>query len=272
MFDPKRLHEIADGTVAAAVCTVVATSGSTPRKIGASMVVFSPAPGDDSSGRIEGTIGGGAVEHRVQAEALEAIACMRPRTVEVALTTQLGMCCGGQMTIFIEPVRQSPPLLLFGAGHVAAALCPAASAAGFRVYVADPRDEQRTPTRFPDAARLVEDYEDADLDTLPFGPDAFALIVTHDHGTDQRLTERLLKRELRYLGVLGSQRKARLTRERCLAKGFSPAEVARIVSPAGLAIGAETPEEIAISILAQLIAIRRGAEQSVSAEPQSAAS
>lgn len=256
MFDLDRLTQIRDGNEAAALCTVTATSGSTPRKAGASMVVF--ADGSDV-GRIEGTIGGGAVEHEVRRAALAAISQTRPRQMTVALTTQLGMCCGGQMTLFIEPVRTHPPCILFGAGHVAEKLCAVAAAAGFRVTVCDPRDELRTAERFPNAHALVDDYEEEDFDALPFGPDAFVVVVTHDHPTDQRLAELALRRQTRYVAMIGSARKAKLARERALAKGLPAADVDRLKSPAGLDIGAETPEEIAVSIVAEMIQVRRQA-------------
>lgn len=257
MLAPSRLAEIAAGAEPAALCTVVSTEGSTPRKAGASMVVV--ADGSEH-GRIEGTIGGGAVEHEVRRAALEVIATTRPRLVEIALTAQLGMCCGGKMSVFIEALRMRPPLVLFGAGHLAAALCKAASAAGFDVHVADPRDELLTHERFPDAHALIDDYEAEDLDRLPFGPDAFVVVATHDHQRDQAIVERVVERPARYLALVGSQRKALLTRERCLAKGVDAAHVERLRCPAGLDIGAETPEEIAVSIVAEMVHVRRAAE------------
>lgn len=257
MFDPRRLAEIAQGPVPAAIVTVVATKGSTPRKAGASMVVLADG---SPHGAIEGTIGGGAVEHRAREEALAAIAETRPRLVEIALTTQLGMCCGGQMSLYVEPLRMRPPCIVFGAGHVGAALCGLAAKAGFDVVVADPREELLTPERLPDAVGRIDDYDREDLDRLPFGPDAFVVVATHDHQTDQQLVEQVLVRPHRYVALVASRRKALLTRERCAAKGLSPDVVARLVSPAGLDIGAETPEEIALSIVAQMVEVRRRAE------------
>lgn len=257
MLDPARLAEIAAGPCPAALCTVVSTDGSTPRKAGASMVVL--ADGSEL-GAIEGTVGGGAVEHEARRVALEVIATMRPRLLEIPLTAQLGMCCGGKMSIFIEALRTRPPLLLFGAGHLAQALCKAASSAGFEIHVADPREQLLTHERFPDAHALVDDYEADDLAQLPFGPDAFVVVATHDHQRDQQIVERVIDRPARYLALVGSQRKALLTRERCLNKGIDAALVERLRCPAGLDIGAETPEEIAVSIVAEMVHVRRAAE------------
>lgn len=257
MFDPARLAAIADGPHPAAVVTVVATTGSTPRKAGATMVVI--ADGSEH-GAIEGTIGGGAVEHQVRAAALAVITTTRPRTLEVALTKELGMCCGGTMTFFIEALRMRPPLVLFGAGHVAQALCKVATTAGFDVTVADPRDELLVAERFPDAVALVDDYEREDLARLPFGPDAFVVVATHDHQVDQQIVERVLPLSSRWCALVGSRRKAMLTRERCLNKGVAQSDVERLRCPAGLDIGAETPEEIAVSLVAEMVQVRRTAD------------
>ncbi|HZR82852.1 MAG TPA: XdhC/CoxI family protein [Candidatus Binatia bacterium] len=257
MFDPRRLAEIAAGPHPAAVCTVVATRGSTPRKAGATMVVV--ADGSEL-GAIEGTIGGGAVENQVRRVALEVAATTQPRSFTIELTKELAMCCGGAMTFFVEALRVRPPLIVFGAGHVAQALCRVAATAGFDVHVADPREELLDAERFPDAVALVDDYEREDLARLPFGPDAFVVIATHDHAVDQQIVERVLPRAWRFCALLGSRRKAMMTRERCLAKGVAEDAVARLRCPAGLDIGAETPEEIAISVVAELVQVRRRAE------------
>jgi xanthine dehydrogenase accessory factor len=261
VFDPSHLAALAFARTPAAVCTVIATRGSTPRKAGASMVVV-----DDGSdaGVVLGTIGGGAVEHLVRKAALEVMATLVPRVVEVPLTTTLGMCCGGTMTFFIEALRMRPPCILFGAGHVAQALCVVAHQAGFDVTVVDPRDELRTAERFPEAAALVDDYDhDDSMRALPWAPDAFVVVATHDHAVDQRLAEAVLVRHatqpVRYVAVVGSARKAALTRERCRNKGIADDVIASLRCPAGVDIGAETPEEIAVSIVAEMVQVRRRA-------------
>ncbi len=257
MLDPTLLQQTIDSGAAAAICTVVSTRGSTPRKAGATMLVV-----DDGSdlGRIEGTVGGGAVEHEIRRRAREVIATTRPVLVEIPLTTVLGMCCGGTMTIFIESLRMRPPCILFGAGHTSQALAAAADAAGFDVTVVDPRDELCTTERFP-TATLRNSYDhDDDLQALPFAADAFVVIATHDHQTDQRLAERVITRDFTYLGLVGSIRKATLTRERCRNKGIAGDVIDRLRCPAGLDIGAETPEEIALAIVAEMIQVRRRGE------------
>jgi len=250
MFDPIRLQHHLDRGTRAALCTVVHTSGSTPRKAGAGMLVI-----DDGSdeGNIEGTVGGGAIEHDVRRAAIDVIRTCAPRLVEVALTTDLGMCCGGSMKVFIDPLQEKPPAYIFGAGHVGAAVCELAANAGFVVTVLDPRDDLRTAERLPKATSLVDDYERDDIEALQLPESAFCLVVTHDHPVDQRLVEDLLKTPARVVGMIGSQRKAKLCRERCLAKGYTDDDLARLHSPVGLDILAETAEEIAVSIVAQWI-------------------
>jgi xanthine dehydrogenase accessory factor len=253
--DWARRAELAKAGASAAVCTVVKTSGSTPRKAGASMIVI-----DDGSehGVIEGTIGGGAIEHRVRARAQLVMTTLQSELVDVALGQQLGMCCGGSMSVFIESIQQRASLVLFGAGHVSHALAAMAHSADFDVTVCDPRDDLLTTLRFPHAT-LVDGYDDEDVAGLSLRTDAFAVVATHDHQVDQRLIERLLPTPVRYLALIGSQRKALLTRERCANRGHSPTDIARIICPAGIDIGAETPAEIAVSVLSQMVQCRRGA-------------
>jgi xanthine dehydrogenase accessory factor len=254
MLDPTVLVDIVRSRRGAALCTVVATRGSTPRKAGASMVVV-----DDGTdvGSIIDTIGGGAVEHEIRKRALQVIASTRPELVEIPLTTMLGMCCGGTMSIFIESLRMRPPCIVFGAGHTAQALAVVAHTSGFDVSVVDPRDDLCTTDRFPNAVCFISYDHDDDFAALPFSADAFVVIATHDHAVDQRLAERVLARPFRYAALVGSARKAALTRERCRTKGLADDVIARLRCPAGLDIGAETPEEIAVSIVAEMVAVRR---------------
>lgn len=232
----------------AVLVTVVKATGSTPRAPGARMLVL-------ADGTTLGTVGGGRIEHEAVAVAQDVFRSGEARLIEHALTQSLGMCCGGSMTLFLEPIGGAPKLIIFGAGHVGAALCKIALATGFVVHVADERDELLTQGRLPQAVL----HPDLDDPALPFGPNTFVMVTTHDHALDQQLVEKALKKDFGWLGLIGSRRKAELTRERLSSKGFSAERIARVRSPVGLAIGAETPEEIAVSILAELVAVRRGA-------------
>jgi len=246
----ERIAELESQDTKAAIVTVVRVSGSTPRAPGARMIVF-------EDGSIESTIGGGKIEFEAIQMAQHAIQEQRTNYFEFALTNELGMCCGGKMSIFIEPLCIAPRLLIFGAGHVGTALCRMAAQAGFIVHVADERENLLRVERLAEARQLHDDYKDT---SFPFGTDCFIMIATHDHALDQRLLEYCLPQEFQWIGVIGSRRKAKLTRERLAHKEFSEDLIARVRIPVGLSIQAETPEEIAVSILSELVAIRRGAE------------
>jgi xanthine dehydrogenase accessory factor len=255
MLDYQRISDVAqDRSRKAALCIVTQTQGSSPRKASARMLVFDNGT---MEGFVEGSIGGGAIEHRVRTEAVEAILERAPRQIRVSLTNELGMCCGGQMTVYIEPLVSKPPLIILGAGHIGEALCRLGAQCGFDAMVADPRVDLLNSERLPFAAALFHDYSTYELDKMPFGDDAYVLVTTHDHQVDQTLVEEILPRRYAYLGLVASQRKAALTKKRCLSKGFSEELLNSLISPAGLDISSQTPEEIALSILAQMVQKRR---------------
>lgn len=233
------------------LCTVTASHGSTPQKPGSRLVVL----GD---GSLRGTIGGGAIEKQVIDAALALLVdpAAETRTLETHLTHDLGMCCGGKMTVFLEKHGAPACLFIFGAGHVAKELAALAHHVGFQVTVVDERPEWLSAERFPEATRRLEP-PDVVAKSLPDGEQTFCCVTTHDHPLDQACIEALVKTKLAYLGVIGSQRKALRFRQRLEAAGFTPAEVARFESPMGVEIAALTPEEIAVSIVGRLISVRR---------------
>jgi xanthine dehydrogenase accessory factor len=242
---------------ACVMATVVRTAGSTPRKAAARMIVL----GD---GTLRGTIGGGRIEKEVTDAALALLgegAAARARLVRFHLTRELAMCCGGEMEVFLEPMIPEPALIVCGAGHVAHALVPMARRCGFSPIVVEEAAEMATAERFPDAAQIVDSFDVRDWGELPLDEDAYVVIVTRDHAQDQAILEQLIGRELAYLGLIGSRRKVEMFKQRLVARGVDEARFARLRAPIGLDIGAETPEEIAVAIVAQLIetrAARRG--------------
>ena len=161
------------------------------------------------------------------------------------------------MSIFIEAVEPKPRLFVFGAGYIGKPLVAMATACGFEVTVVDGRSEWTEPGRFPGATVRAQDPEDA-ARALDLAPGDYACVVTHDHALDQRLVQLLIRRPLRFLGMIGSRTKQRKFVQRLRGHGFGDEEIARLHTPLGLAIGATTPEEVAVSVLAQLIAVRRG--------------
>lgn len=243
------------------LCTVVRTAGSTPRKSAARMLVR-------SDGSQLGTIGGGRVEHEV----LEAARALlqkgdgaQPALVRYHLTHELAMCCGGEMEVFVEPLFPEPFLVICGGGHVGQALCGLARPLGFVPILVEDLESLGSRERFPDAERILDSFEVRDWQAVPLDGRTYVVIVTRDHRTDQALVEQLIDRDLAYLGLIGSKRKVMVFTQRLINKGYSAERLARLHAPIGLAIGAETPAEIAVSIAAELVAARAARRKSSSA-------
>ncbi|HVA65002.1 MAG TPA: XdhC/CoxI family protein [Terriglobales bacterium] len=242
----------------AALATIVNVRGSIPSFHSAKMLVR-----DDGS--IVGTIGGGCVEAEVWQAAREVMESEKPRTLSFDLNQNpkydSGLVCGGSLEIFIEPVLPAAQLYIFGAGHVSLALCHAAQPAGFEVVVVDDREAYANRERFPRAQEVIaEDYDRAFARLAP-SPSAFLVIVTRGHHADMRILRWAVQTEAGYIGMVGSKRKAISILRELTAEGLQPELFDRVYSPVGLDIGAVTPEEIAVSILAELIAVRRRAER-----------
>jgi xanthine dehydrogenase accessory factor len=167
------------------------------------------------------------------------------------------------MQVFIEPIEATPVLCVLGAGHVAAPLARMAAACGFQVEVVDDRVEFANRERFPDARLLVSGFREA-ASQLTLGPNTFAVVVTRAHSGDAEALESVLGQGLRYVGLLGSRAKAVHVLSALRERGVEGQEIAAVHTPIGLDIGARSPEEIAVSILAEMIAVRRGVDPSLS--------
>lgn len=242
---------------AAALVTVVSTEGSTPQKAGAKMVVY-------ADGRIVGTIGGGCVEAEMTWRARQVIENRRVEMASYDLTPDQagddGLVCGGRMQVFIEPIESTPTLCIFGAGHVAQPLAHMAKAVGFRVEVADDRVKFANPDRFPEADLLVVDTFTEAAAKMRLGRNSYAVVVTRGHKGDAEALQAALARDLRFVGLLGSRPKMVHVFTDLEERGVPPSELARVHCPLGVEIGASSPEEIAVSILAEMIAVRRGVD------------
>ena len=245
----------------AALVTIVSTTGSTPQRVGAKMLVF----GD---GRIVGTVGGGCYEHDAIGKARQVLQTRKPTTVKYDLNDdfaeETGLVCGGQMEVFIEPIEAAPSVYIFGAGHVGYYLAKMAHEAGFGVHVIDDRAAFANTERFPFAASVVVDDIPAWLARVQIPSTAYAVIVTRGHRNDLDALRALAPRDLRYLGLIGSRAKVARIYEVLREERMPDEALLRVHAPIGLDIGAVTPQEIAVSILAELIAVKHGKIQSPS--------
>jgi xanthine dehydrogenase accessory factor len=241
-----------------AVATIVNVRGSIPSFKTAKMLVR-----DDGS--IVGTIGGGCVEAEVWQAARDVMEAEKPKTLTFDLNQDpkydTGLVCGGTLEIFIEPVLPPAELYIFGAGHVAASLYKVARIAGFDITVVDDREVYASRERFPEAQEVIAEDFDKVTARLQLSESSYIVIVTRGHHDDMRVLRWAVQTPARYIGMIGSKRKTiRIFRE-LQKEGLAPELFDRVHAPVGLDIGAITPEEIAVSITAELIAKRRNVER-----------
>lgn len=246
---------VAAGTPAV-LATIVATRRSVPRHSGTKMLVF----GD---GRLVGTVGGGAMESRVIDEALAALDTGTTKLLNYELIDPAhgdpGVC-GGEVQIYLEPYMPPPTVLVVGAGHVGRAVVDLAHWLGYQTVIVDDRDERLTEDDMPNAdVRLNGPVADA-LAGYEMTAETSVVIVSRDVDIDVDAVTHLIESPLRYLGVMGSSRRWKSVRDRLVAAGIGEAALDRIDVPIGIDLGAETVEEIAVSILGGVIRARRGAE------------
>ena len=239
-----------------AVATIVNVRGSIPSFQTAKMLVR-----DDGS--ILGTIGGGCVEADVWQAAREVMESEKPRTLKFDLNQDpkydTGLVCGGTLEVFIEPVLPPALLYVFGAGHVSLSLCRTAATAGFEVIVTDDRSSYATAERFPAAHEVhALEFEEA-MRKLDPNEASYIVIVTRGHRDDMRILRWAVQTRARYIGMIGSKRKVIGIYKTLVEEGLPAHLFDRVHAPIGIDIGAVTPEEIAVAITAELIALRRHA-------------
>jgi xanthine dehydrogenase accessory factor len=251
-----------------ALCTVVATRQSAPRDAGAKMLV---AP----DGSICGTVGGGPLEASVVFEAVQLLRgdgtsglrhfalttagdAAEPLAAAPAPGEDLGMKCGGQVSVFIDIVRPTPRMLVYGAGHVGERVANLAGEAGLDVVVVDDRSEFARRDRFPRATEVrCADLEKAPLGGVSPGAEDFVVILTRCHALDEAVLEAALRTPARYVGLIGSRRKVALILRSIASRlGRDPRSDPRLHAPIGLKLGNKSPGEIAISILAEILLVK----------------
>lgn len=239
-----------------ALATIVEAQGSIPSYQAAKLLVR-------EDGSILGTIGGGCVEAEVWNAAREAMDSGKPRRLRFELGQDAahdnGLICGGQLDVYVEPVLPQPRVFIFGAGHISKSLAQVAGLAGFATVVIDDRESFANRERFPDADEvLAGDYERI-VPTLAINESSYIVIVTRGHRDDMRVLRWAVTVPARYIAMIGSKRKVIAVVKELEKEGAARETFERIHAPMGLEIGAVTPEEIAVSVVAEMIAVRRNA-------------
>ncbi len=250
----KAVAELEEKNLPGALCTIVSSQGSTPRHTTSKMLVY-------EDGKIVGTVGGGEVESRVIDEALEALRDGRSRLLEYNMADPSrgdpGVC-GGQLEVFVEPLQPKPALVVIGAGHVGKAVAHLAHWLGFYVIVNDDRPEFCNQDAIPDG----DAFYPVPMEELPqqvkITPWTYLVLTTRGVSVDVPGMPPLLNSQAGYIGVIGSRRRWLMTRKQLVESGVSEEQLQRVRSPIGLELQAETPEEIAVSIMAEIIMLRNG--------------
>jgi xanthine dehydrogenase accessory factor len=239
----------------AALATVVSAKGSTPRSSGSKMLVK-----EDET--ITGSIGGGCLEADVWQACMDVIKEQKPRLLEFDLTGReenaSGLICGGIIEVFVDPVIPTPTVYIFGAGHIGFAVSKIAKIAGFRIVVIDDRPNYANKERFPDADEFVIDDLAKAVPGLSINRVSYVVIACRGHEEDQEVLEQVLKTDAAYIGMIGSKKKVKTIFGNMKEKGFTQENFGRVSAPIGVPIVAETPEEIAVSIVAEMTDVRRG--------------
>jgi xanthine dehydrogenase accessory factor len=239
-----------------AVATIVGVRGSIPSYQSAKILVR-------EDGSMIGTIGGGCVEAEVWNAAREVLETEKPRKLNFNVgqdpAYDNGLICGGQLEVYVEPVLPVPGVFIFGAGHISKSLAKIAALAGFRTTVVDDREAFANRERFPDADDVVAgEYEEV-FGKLGVNETSYVIVVTRGHRDDMRVLRWAVGTQARYIAMIGSKRKVIGVIRELEKEGIPAAAFERVFAPMGLEIGAVTPEEIAVSVVAEMIAVRRQA-------------
>ena len=242
------LHTFKTSKTPVALVTVTQVLGSAPCKIGSKMIVTHQK-------EIFGTIGGGKLEFHIITQAQKAIQENQIQSTTYTLGPEFEQCCGGKVTLLIEPMNQNPELYLFGAGHIGVALCEVLANTPFQITLLDTREQWESNLSLPSSVTYSAVPFDLYKSTVHWGPNCYAIIVTHDHKLDFEITALCLAESTKFIGLIGSKTKRNkfhhmLRDELGFESGMNP-----VHCPVGLDLGGHTPKEIAISIAAQLLQV-----------------
>jgi xanthine dehydrogenase accessory factor len=248
------LKTVIEQGIPAVLCVVTGTTGSTPRKAGSKMLVF-------QDGSLKGTIGGGSVEFQAIQDALNIISCGTPFSKTFHLEDDLKMKCGGTMDVYFEAIGCLPKLYIFGGGHIGKAVAGYAPGLGFRPFVFDQREGIFESWNIPGIETRTGDYLQI-IDALTFDTNTYIVIVTPQHESDQHILFACVPLDRAYIGMIGSKRKVGEIRKKAAENNISSEQLENVDMPIGIPFAAETPAEIAISIVAKLIDVKNSFKKS----------
>jgi xanthine dehydrogenase accessory factor len=240
-------HKLIQASEPFAWVTIIGSEGSSARHLGASMIVT-------QNGKVIGTVGGAVAELQLIEQAVHAIKEGKPRTVKMPLPV-----CAGVMTCFINVFQSAETLILIGAGHVAQPMARLGKMLGFRIVVIDDRPEYATRERFPEADQLIVDNWEKALSELRIDENSYIVILTYAGEYDEFAVRKVINSKAAYIGMIASRSKAKTIIANLQRDKIPDEMVRRVTTPIGLDIGAETPAEVAVSTMAQIIMVRKKA-------------
>jgi xanthine dehydrogenase accessory factor len=252
----REITRLRDKGMDAALVTVISANGSTPQRAGAKMLVR-------PDGSILSTIGGGNLEAEIIKESIAIIKSGKPQRFYYDLSKggNVGMVCGGNLEVFIESVSPMPALFIFGGGHISLFLTKMANLVGFKILIIDPHESVNTKMLPDTGLTLAIDFTAAfSSSKVKINESSYVVVATRDHKSDEAVLEKALNTNARYIGLIGSKTKREAIFSNLLAKGITQDSLNKVHNPIGLAINAQTPAEIAISILAEMIQVRRSTQ------------
>ncbi len=238
----------------AALATIIKVKGSTPREEGTKMLI-------KSDGTLIGSVGGGCTEAEIWQEGMRAMKEGTSRLLHFDLTGREGsqedLICGGTMDVFVEPIYSPPTIFLFGGGHIGEACAKIAKMVGFQIAVIDDRPAFANKEKFPEADLILAEDFDTAFPKVNINKSSYIVIACRGHELDQTVLKWAVSTDAAYVGMIGSKKKVKTTFQHLLESGVPEEKLNKVCAPIGLAIGADTPEEIAISIMAEVIKFRR---------------